>query len=158
MRRSFDFGAGEAPSLGVVWGDVATAYYTTGIPDIEVYFEATPLLELILGFGRMFGPALRSAPAQAWLKAHSALLPAGPSDAQRASHDMAFVAEARDDDGGICAGSARRGVHAHRLRIGRAGRRVWVTGARLQCRASTGRISRFRFARTLGDVAMDSRG
>lgn len=101
LCRSFDFGAGERPSLGVVWGDVATAYYTTGIPDIEVYFEATPLLELILGFGRMFGPALRSAPAQAWLKAHSALLPAGPSDAQRAAHDMTFVAEASDDEGRI---------------------------------------------------------
>jgi short subunit dehydrogenase-like uncharacterized protein len=107
LRRLFDFGAGERTSLGVVWGDVGTAYYTTGIPDIEVYFEATPLLELIVAFGRMFGPALRSAPAQAWLKAHSAFLPVGPTDEQRAAHQMTFVAEARDDSGRVACARLR---------------------------------------------------
>jgi short subunit dehydrogenase-like uncharacterized protein len=35
--RRIDFGAGEKLGGTIPWGDVATAYYTTQIPDIEVY-------------------------------------------------------------------------------------------------------------------------
>lgn len=35
--RRIDFGAGEKLAGTIPWGDVATAYYTTQIPDIEVY-------------------------------------------------------------------------------------------------------------------------
>ncbi|HEX6241222.1 MAG TPA: saccharopine dehydrogenase NADP-binding domain-containing protein [Polyangiales bacterium] len=35
--RRIDFGAGEKLSATIPWGDVATAYYTTDIPNIEVY-------------------------------------------------------------------------------------------------------------------------
>jgi len=43
-RATADFGDGPRPTIGVGWGDVATAWRSTGIPDIEVYFEATPRL------------------------------------------------------------------------------------------------------------------
>jgi short subunit dehydrogenase-like uncharacterized protein len=42
--RRIDFGRGEKLAMTVPWGDVSTAYYTTGIPDIEVYVPTTPLL------------------------------------------------------------------------------------------------------------------
>jgi short subunit dehydrogenase-like uncharacterized protein len=35
--RHIDFGAGEKLAATIPWGDVATAYFTTGIPNIEVY-------------------------------------------------------------------------------------------------------------------------
>lgn len=35
--RRIDFGAGEKLAVGIPWGDVSTAYYSTGIPNIEVY-------------------------------------------------------------------------------------------------------------------------
>ncbi|MBL8265992.1 saccharopine dehydrogenase family protein, partial [Steroidobacter sp.] len=35
--RRIDFGAGEKLAVSIPWGDVSTAYYTTGIPNIEVY-------------------------------------------------------------------------------------------------------------------------
>lgn len=35
--RRIDFGAGEKLAVGIPWGDVSTAYYTTGIGNIEVF-------------------------------------------------------------------------------------------------------------------------
>lgn len=99
LRRRFDYGAGPRESLSVVWGDVATAYYTTGIPNIDVYFEATPVLEAILAAGRAFAVPLRSAPWQTLMKAHAELLPEGPSPAERAAQRMVFVAELSDASG-----------------------------------------------------------
>ncbi|HYO71870.1 MAG TPA: saccharopine dehydrogenase NADP-binding domain-containing protein [Archangium sp.] len=37
LQRELDFGSGPRTSLAMSWGDVSTAYYSTGIPDIEVY-------------------------------------------------------------------------------------------------------------------------
>ena len=39
-RSSADFGHGPKPTIGVSWGDVSTAWRSTGIPDIGVFFEA----------------------------------------------------------------------------------------------------------------------
>ena len=41
--RERDFGRGYTRVVSVGWGDVSTAYYSTGIPNIETYF-AFPLL------------------------------------------------------------------------------------------------------------------
>ncbi len=35
--RRIDFGNGERLAVGIPWGDVSTAYYTTGIDNIEVF-------------------------------------------------------------------------------------------------------------------------
>ena len=99
LRRRFDFGDGPRDCCNVSWGDVAAAYYTTGIPDITVYFEATPTVEAMLLASRTLGWMLRSGPWQAWLKAHAALLPEGPSAAERAPREMVVVAEAEDAHG-----------------------------------------------------------
>ena len=36
--REQDFGRGTVKVVSVGWGDVSTAYYSTGIPNIETYF------------------------------------------------------------------------------------------------------------------------
>jgi len=41
---SCDFGRGEKPTVQVSWGDVSTAFHSTGIPNIEVQFEALPAI------------------------------------------------------------------------------------------------------------------
>ena len=46
---SCDFGEGQKPTMQVSWGDVATAFHSTGIPNIEVHFEAPPTIR---GFAR----------------------------------------------------------------------------------------------------------
>ena len=37
-----DFGAGPRPTVGVSWGDVATAWHSTGIPNIELVLRGGP--------------------------------------------------------------------------------------------------------------------
>jgi short subunit dehydrogenase-like uncharacterized protein len=99
LERTFDFGRGPRRALNVGWGDVASAWYTTGIPDIEVYFEATASLEGMVAANRWLGWLLRTPASQAWLKACADLLPEGPTPEDRAAHDMVLVAEVEDDDG-----------------------------------------------------------
>lgn len=99
LQRSFDYGGGPRPSVNVSWGDVSAAYYTTGIPNIEVYFEITPRVRAILMSTRYFGPIFRSPPWQAWLKACAEMLPEGPSAAERAAAKMIIVAEVEDGMG-----------------------------------------------------------
>ena len=94
LSRTFDYGAGPRPSVNISWGDVSSAFYTTGIPNIEVYFEATPLLSGMLLASRHFGWLLRTAPWQSWLKACADLLPVGQSATERAQTGMVLVAEA----------------------------------------------------------------
>lgn len=40
--RRIDFGKGEKLATTISWGDVCTAFYTTGIPNIEVYIPISP--------------------------------------------------------------------------------------------------------------------
>jgi len=100
LARSFDFGGGPREGLNVSWGDVATAWYTTGIPDVTVYVEATPLMRSVIAASRWFGWTVASGPWQAWLKAHADLLPDGPTAEERAARRMVVVAEAEDGRGG----------------------------------------------------------
>jgi short subunit dehydrogenase-like uncharacterized protein len=41
QTRTIDFGAGERIAVSIPWGDVSTAFYTTEIPDIEVFIAST---------------------------------------------------------------------------------------------------------------------
>jgi short subunit dehydrogenase-like uncharacterized protein len=78
MRRQFAYGCGDGWSTAVTWGDVVTAFHSTGIPDITVYFEETAPLVAMLTAGRTFGPLLQTGLAQSWLRAHAELFPDGP--------------------------------------------------------------------------------
>jgi short subunit dehydrogenase-like uncharacterized protein len=39
--REIDFGDGRKFAVAIPWGDVATAYFTTGIPNIEIYIASS---------------------------------------------------------------------------------------------------------------------
>jgi len=41
-ERKIDFGNGEKNAVTIPWGDVSTAYYSTGIPNVEVYIPMSP--------------------------------------------------------------------------------------------------------------------
>ena len=99
VTRWFDFGSGPRPSMNISWGDVASAYYTTGIPNIDVYYEATPALQGMLLASRFAGWMLRTSAWQAGLKTAMEFLPEGPTAAQRAASQMVIVAEAQDPRG-----------------------------------------------------------
>jgi short subunit dehydrogenase-like uncharacterized protein len=99
IERSFDYGAGPRPSTAVSWGDLAAAYYTTGIPNVEVYFEATPWLRAAHLNARLAGWLLATPPWQAWLKMLASFAPEGPTEAERARVTMVVVVEAEDAAG-----------------------------------------------------------
>jgi short subunit dehydrogenase-like uncharacterized protein len=99
LHRDVDWGNGPRDALACTWGDVATAWYTTGIPDVTVYFEATPPARLLEASGRYLGWLLRTAPMKIWLQAHVDVLPEGPSAEERASRRVVVVAEAEDAGG-----------------------------------------------------------
>jgi len=98
LERGFDFGEGGRACTAVSWGDVATAYYTTGVPDVEVYFDATPAVRSTLAASRALGPALSTSAWQTWLRTMVELLPDGPSESERRRRRASIVAEALTDD------------------------------------------------------------
>lgn len=55
-----DFGRGPVKTVSIGWGDVSTAYHSTGVPNIETYFAAkTPAINF-LRLTRLIGPLLHT--------------------------------------------------------------------------------------------------
>jgi short subunit dehydrogenase-like uncharacterized protein len=82
--RVIDFGGGPVAAMTIPWGDVATAYYSTGIPDIEVYTAAPLGWRLAARASRHLGWLLRSRPVQSLLRWRIRAGPAGPTEQERA--------------------------------------------------------------------------
>jgi short subunit dehydrogenase-like uncharacterized protein len=99
LRAKVDFGDGEKACIGIGWGDVSTAYYTTGIPNIQVMFRSNSQLESVTKFSRYFGWLLRNSLVQNRMKAAIDRRPAGPTDQQRAKGFTVIVGEARNAAG-----------------------------------------------------------
>jgi short subunit dehydrogenase-like uncharacterized protein len=99
LRGRFDFGQGERDCIGVGWGDVSTAWHSTHIPEIEVYFEASRLLKAMSFLGHYAGGLMRRPGVQRWLKAKIDQQPEGPSDAARARSGATILALADNGKG-----------------------------------------------------------
>ncbi len=94
-RSTADFGAGPRRTVGVSWGDVSTAWRSTRIPDIEVFFEATPEMERATKLPGLAKTLLGTGVVQRFLKGQiDRRMPPGPSPAQRAAGRAVVVAEA----------------------------------------------------------------
>ncbi len=79
-----DLGRGPVAVTTIPWGDVATAWYSTGIPDIEVYTRTSARLRSGLKATRYLGWLLSSTPVQRFLKQRVRSGAAGPGEAARA--------------------------------------------------------------------------
>ncbi|HEX7019562.1 MAG TPA: saccharopine dehydrogenase NADP-binding domain-containing protein [Gemmatimonadaceae bacterium] len=83
--RRIDFGDGKPRDITTIpWGDVSTAYYSTGIPNIEVYMSMRTALRRAAIASRFLGPILRSGVVRRALATRVRRGAAGPSDAERA--------------------------------------------------------------------------
>jgi len=97
--RRIDFGAGEKLATAIPWGDVSTAYRTTGIPDIEVYVPVSPrALANLRRLGRL-GWLLRRRTVQALLKWRIRKGAPGPTAAQRERSPVLVWGEAKNASG-----------------------------------------------------------
>lgn len=82
--RRIDFGDGEKDAMTIPWGDVSTAYYSTGIPNIEVFIPGSPAMIANAKRANWFRPFLGLSWVQKLLKAHIAKTVKGPSEEKRA--------------------------------------------------------------------------
>lgn len=99
LLRELDFGAGPRLSVALNWADVSSAWYSTGIPDIEVYSEATPALRMMFLANRWVSGVLTPEAARQWGELSARALPDGPSEEQRAGRRGLVVAEVEDGAG-----------------------------------------------------------
>ena len=94
-----DFGQGPRPTAAVSWGDVATAFHSTKIPNIEVHFEVTPEMKGMLKtptFVKMF---LGLSFMQSILKSQIDKRPEGPTDEERRTGYAVLIGVARNAKG-----------------------------------------------------------
>jgi len=97
--RDIDFGQGPTLAVTIPWGDVSTAYRSTGIGDIEVYTAASLRQVRLMRLSRHLGWALRSSWMQRFLKRRIQAGPPGPSDEERARGRTFLWGEASDSEG-----------------------------------------------------------
>lgn len=98
-QRRIDFGDGEKLAMTIPWGDVSTAYRTTGIPNIEVYVPVSPkVLGRVRWLDRL-GWLVSSAPVQALLRNRIRAGAPGPSDDERARSPVHVWGEAVNEAG-----------------------------------------------------------
>ncbi|MEP6847695.1 MAG: saccharopine dehydrogenase NADP-binding domain-containing protein, partial [Acidobacteriota bacterium] len=95
--REIDFGEVTKTGVTIPWGDVATAFYSTGIPNIEVFTVVPPANLKMMKASRYLGWLLATKPFQDYLQKK---IPAGgPSDAERTKGKTLLWGEATDRNG-----------------------------------------------------------
>ncbi len=96
--RTVDFGAGPRNAVTVPWGDVSTAYYTTGIPNVEVYTAVSPRLERVLRASHYLTGLLQFDPVKRALQALARALFEGPSEQTRETERVFVWGEASNGE------------------------------------------------------------
>ncbi|MBE7375088.1 saccharopine dehydrogenase NADP-binding domain-containing protein [Pseudomonas sp. AL-54] len=97
--RRIDFGDGEKPAMTIPWGDVSTAYHTTGIPTIEVFVPGSRGMIRGARLANLIRPLLGLSWVQKQLKARIDKNVTGPDDGKRAESGTWVWGEARNARG-----------------------------------------------------------
>ncbi len=98
-KGSCDFGEGVKPTIQVSWGDIATAFHSTGIPNIEVHFEAPPAVMALARTPWFVKSFLGLDFMQSLLKFQIDRMPEGPSETARRAGRAVLVGQARNQTG-----------------------------------------------------------
>src|SRR5512140_93800 len=94
--REIPFADKTRSAMSVPWGDVATAFRSTGIPDITVFMAASPSLIRATRLGRLAAPLLGLGPVQGFLKSRIERSVHGPDAAERAAGTSELWGRASD--------------------------------------------------------------
>ncbi len=94
LSRQIDFGKGVKWAPAIPWGDVATAFYTTGIPNIEVYVATSPKQKNGLRLVNLMRPILKLTVLQNFMKGR--VPKGGPSAELREKTPVYVWGEARN--------------------------------------------------------------
>jgi len=96
LVRQIPFGDKPRLTMSIPWGDVSTAYHSTGIPDITVYIATKPASIASAKASRWLGPILGLRPVQAFLEARVEARGAGPGEAERATGSVQLWGKVSD--------------------------------------------------------------
>lgn len=97
--RRIDFGTGEKLAVTIPWGDVATAFYSTGIGNIRVYAPASPNSVKRMQRLNWVRPLLHIGPLRRFLEERAAMNSRG-ADAEELAQGRTHVwGEACGEDG-----------------------------------------------------------
>jgi short subunit dehydrogenase-like uncharacterized protein len=99
LTREIDFGTGPVGAISFPWGDVSTAYHSTGIPNIIVYAATPASVRRLARLSRYIGWLFAWGPVQRYLKRRIQAGPAGPTDDERNSGVSLLWGEVADDAG-----------------------------------------------------------
>jgi saccharopine dehydrogenase (NAD+, L-lysine-forming) len=103
-RRTVKFADGRAVAHAIAWGDVSTAYHSTGIGDIVVYAALPPAIAPVMALAQVAGAATRSRTVQGLLKRVVGRLP-GPSAETRAKNQGQLWGHVTDATGASVTGT-----------------------------------------------------
>jgi len=98
--REQDFGRGYTKVVSMGWGDVSTAYYSTGIPNIEAYFAFPERVINLMRFMRPIGPLMYNRPVKNILKSLINVFVKEPEEEKRRRTSAIFIGEATNQSGG----------------------------------------------------------
>lgn len=87
----YDFGEGPKPTVAIPWGDVSTAYYSTGIPNIEIRMAATPPMRVTARLPALARKIVGTSFVQSLLKSQIDRMPEGPSETVLRMGNRIFV-------------------------------------------------------------------
>ncbi|WP_435184698.1 saccharopine dehydrogenase family protein [Halobellus sp. EA9] len=96
--RVVDFGDGLRRAVSIPWGDVSTAYHTTGIPNVDVYLSLPSGARAAMKLSPYLDDALDAAPVQRGLSWLIDRYVDGPDAETRAGGEARVWGEARTDD------------------------------------------------------------
>ena len=85
--------------MTIPWGDISTAHFTTGIPDIESYTGIPRKVYYLLKVQPLFNWILRSNFIRNYFKKKINKRPAGPSDEQRSKATSLIWGQAKNAAG-----------------------------------------------------------
>lgn len=97
--REIDFGDGLRTVINIPWGDVSTAYHSTGIQNIETYMGMPRSVLRIAPVMRRFEGIAKKAFIQRFLRWVVTKMPAGPTVEKRRLGRTRLWGEASDDVG-----------------------------------------------------------
>lgn len=99
LTRDIPFGGGPQFGMSIPWGDLVTAYYSTGIPTITVYTVVPRGVARMAPMLRFWSPVLRIPSVVRFLQHEVEKRAHGPSAEQRDSFRMWIWGRVEDDEG-----------------------------------------------------------
>ncbi|WP_256685801.1 saccharopine dehydrogenase family protein [Halococcus qingdaonensis] len=95
--RDIDLGGGASTAVTIPWGDVSTAYYTTGIPNVETYATVPNYAATMMRKTGPLTPLLGTSPIRRALKGIVDATVSGPTADERARSTTRIWGEVEGD-------------------------------------------------------------